>query len=317
MAAKKTDATNGSARPEGEDDPSVTRPVLRDGDQGKTKPPPGITALGFGAIGMGLSVPTATEGAESAPHAIPERALPESAAIFDRARQEADAMAAAPANKDTVVQGGSAPTADSPGAASGAGPVPEGQATLAGPSGDLPTDDDGFLDSLLGADPAWDTPPAEDPHDAEPALNDMWEDLLSDDYVLDMDMSYDLAITDTLDELLAGLDLSGALNRETGLGPMPFHTEAEGDPEIDDLLNEIIDSSERAISGVSDPMLALLDLVDTAAPVSDLFGAELVVEGALATLFGEDIAGGEAVGAGPTLGGLLGGLPDMISNEIE
>lgn len=91
---------------------------------------------------------------------------------------------------------------------------------------------------------------------------------------------------DLLSELL-GLNLTGAL-ATPGLLDTAMVPEAAPDPELDDLLNEILESGERAIAGVTDPLSAILEDVSgtTTDAVADLFNLAPEVDGALRTLFG-------------------------------
>lgn len=174
--------------------------------------------------------------------------------------------------------------------------------------------DDGFVESLLGDGVVM---AGADSHASLAELlggssDQLLARLLGDDGMSDAALQEAASGGDDLLGEMLGLQLTGALATGELLGA-PAGAEDSPDPEPDLLLSEILDSGERMIGGVTEP---LSELLDTGAEEGSggLFGLDLQpqIEGALETLFGS--AGGEA---GPSAddGGLLGGL--RLTGEDE
>ncbi len=185
--------------------------------------------------------------------------------------------------------------------AAGAGQEP--QLSAGAPTGEEHGDDDGFLESLIGGDPSI----AGAVFDASDMVTDLlFHELLSDQDVFGIDPAAEPPLTD---DLVGGL--LGVVGLEAALAqPQAAASDALAghDPEVDSLLNEIIDSGERATGGVTDPLAALLDPIGAEIGEGGLFAADAAVENALATLFGEDAVESEAASSLLGGGGLLGQL---------
>lgn len=174
--------------------------------------------------------------------------------------------------------------------------------------------DDGFLDSLL--EPTLISEPLDSAEGLADALGSVidpiFEDLLSDDGLMALDLgAVTLTDGDPLGDLL-GIDLTGTLVDGDGADTGSALGLLGTDPEIDHLLNEILDSGERVIGGLTDPLTELLDFADagtTDPSDAGLFNLDQAVEGALSTLLG-DGASGEAdlLASVNDDGGLLGNL---------
>ena len=97
---------------------------------------------------------------------------------------------------------------------------------------------------------------------------------------------------------MLGINLSGSL-AAPGLLAQPVAAEPAQDAELDDLLNEILESGERALEGVTDPLTAsLADVAGDGTETSgDIFDLAPAVDGALRTLFGAADAEVEAFSA--------------------
>ncbi|RRH76154.1 hypothetical protein [Falsigemmobacter faecalis] len=148
------------------------------------------------------------------------------------------------------------------------------------------SDADDFLSTLIG-DAASDMLPGD--HDALADLLGAPDAAFFAELFNGTDGIADRAETggeDLLSELL-GLTLTGTL-AAPGLLEPAVPAETRPDAELDDLLNEILDSGERALAGVADPLSAILEDVagGSAADLGDLFGLAPSVDGALRTLFG-------------------------------
>lgn len=172
--------------------------------------------------------------------------------------------------------------------------------------------DDGFVESLLGA--ATIASGAESYGDLADVLSvgtdPVLDGLLSDDPLSDLDIFGVLPTDDGLLADMAGLGLTGALGGDALLDPAAPGLEALPDPDVDSLLNEILDSGERAVAGVSDPLSALLDLTPDVADTGAMFGdgLESAVDGALNTLLSDLPSEVDLLAGTLGEGGLLGGL---------
>ncbi|MCT4334762.1 hypothetical protein MU516_18115, partial [Paracoccus sp. YLB-12] len=177
-----------------------------------------------------------------------------------------------------------------------ADPVDQISATTSDdPTEALPSDDDGFLSGLLADQPSATSNQGGSSSDLDQSSSRIFEDLLSDDVPGESGTDRLASVEDPVDDLLDGLGLTGAL---TGVIAEDASTRAaDVDAEIDDLLNEIIDSGDRANAGITVSFDELLDLVDETPVGGDLFAEEPDVDRALATMFGSDAADAEAAGS--------------------
>ena len=180
--------------------------------------------------------------------------------------------------------------------AADADPVDQISATTSDdPTEASPSDDDGFLSGLLADRPFAATGQGGSSTDLDQSFSRIFEDLLSDDAPGGSGTDRLAAAEDPVEDLLDGLGLTGALTgvvaEDASAGAADF------DAEIDDLLNEIIDSGDRANAGITVSFDELLDLVDENPVGGDLFAEETDVDRALATMFGGDAADAEAAGS--------------------
>ncbi|PHQ69461.1 MAG: hypothetical protein COB97_07480 [Paracoccus sp.] len=180
--------------------------------------------------------------------------------------------------------------------AADADPVDQISATTSDdPTEALPSDDDGFLSGLLADRPFAATGQGGSSTDLDQSFSRIFEDLLSDDAPGASGTDRLAAAEDPVEDLLDGLGLTGALTgvvaEDASAGAADF------DAEIDDLLNEIIDSGDRANAGITVSFDELLDLVDENPVGGDLFAEETDVDRALTTMFGGDAADAEAAGS--------------------
>ncbi|MCQ0972251.1 hypothetical protein MLD63_17685 [Paracoccus sp. TK19116] len=173
---------------------------------------------------------------------------------------------------------------------------------------DTVADDDGFLDTLLGLDSAaaWDS--ASESLSSSQSVDELLGSL--DDSLVDEADGGLKGVDDGVDDLLAGLGLSGLLApmaAASASGTTSTTSQVEADPEVDALLGEIIDSGDRALGGLSDPLAALLDEVGAEGTNDGFLAEDLAVETALAELLqpaNSDDATDTAIGDFSLLGAL-------------
>ncbi|MDR7127539.1 hypothetical protein [Pseudotabrizicola sp. 4114] len=171
--------------------------------------------------------------------------------------------------------------------------------------------DDGFMESLIGEstlEAGADSP--EDMADLlSTATDDVLDELLSDDYLADLDHDAAVSGEDALLSEMLEVGLTGALAQEAVLG-LTSESDAS-DPELDALLSEILDSGERPLGGVTDPLAALLEsATEGDGAEGNLSGLDIgpAVEDALETMFGAPPVEADILGSTLGDGGLLGGL---------
>jgi hypothetical protein len=284
-----------SSRLLGENRPSndVTGPLVEDEDASITRTAPAGQALLEPALGDNGILPgligSAGETIEAATDSSSgELGLP-GQQTYGRPVEGRSSGVSDAAKGDDGDQAGLTGAAD-------ANPVDRISATTSDdPTEALPSDDDGFLSGLLADRPSATSNQGGSSADLDLSFSRIFEDLLSHDGPGGSGTDRLASAEDPVDDLLDGLGLTGAL---TGVVAEDASTRAaDVDAEIDDLLNEIIDSGDRANAGITVSFDELLDLVDENPVGGDLFAEEADVDRALATMFGSDAADAEAAGS--------------------
>ncbi|MBO9487622.1 hypothetical protein J7376_13910 [Paracoccus sp. R12_1] len=283
----------------GENRPSndVTGPLVEDASIARTAPAGQALlepALGDNGILPGL-IGSAGETVEAATDSLSgERGLPDE----QTGGQPGEGRSSDEMPRSGVSDAAKGDDGDQEGltGAADADPVDQISATTSDdPTEALPSDDDGFLSGLLADRPFAATGQGGSSTDLDQSFSRIFEDLLSDDAPGGSGTDRLAAVEDPVEDLLDGLGLTGALTgvvaEDASAGAADF------DAEIDDLLNEIIDSGDRANAGITVSFDELLDLVDENPVGGDLFAEETDVDRALATMFGGDAADAEAAGS--------------------
>lgn len=172
-------------------------------------------------------------------------------------------------------------------------------------------DDGGFVETLIGATNLLAGADSYDDMAAmlSVATDPVLDTLLLEDPLAQFDTQGLLPTDDGLLSDMLDFGLTGALVDEAALVHEVHGANLVPDIEIDSLLSEILDSGERVVGGVNDPLGALLDVAPDTDQGGGHFGADFdhAVDGALQTLIGDGSSEGELLGTVSGENGLLGG----------